>query len=146
MNLEDEFLAVMATSDSLAELLPGGQYSAIGVGEISRQFTPDVFDNNQELQPCALVKMGTEVPFGPYPESARAIVQIFFYQRNATQDIDDAMAIVFPLLNYKKIGAGTWRIEYENAAWNQPDDVLNANMHIMRFAAIRLKQPFEGGS
>jgi hypothetical protein len=73
-------------------------------------------------------------------------VQLFFYEYRTAVHIDDAMAIAFDLFNYKKIGAGTWRIEYESGSWNQSDDVLNANLHVMRFVAVRIRRPFEGGS
>lgn len=146
MSLESDFLAVMQASDVLSEFLPGGMYSAIEVGEISRQFTPDVFDANKELQPCALVKVGVEIPRGPYPESVQTPVQIFFYQKYTSTDIDNAMTVAFALFNYKKIGNGTWRVEYESGAWNQADDALNAIMHVLRFNVIRLRQPYEGGS
>lgn len=144
MSLEDDFLAVMQGSDLLIYLLPGGMYSAITVGEISRQFTPEAFDANSELQPCALVKIGVEVPRGPYPDSVQTPVQIFFYQKYTSAEIDNAMTITFALLNYAKIGVGTWRVEYESGGWNQADDVLNAILHVLRFNAIRIRQPYGG--
>lgn len=146
MNLEDDFIEVMQADEALMAILNGGVYSAIAVGEISKQLTPAVFDANKELQPCALVKMGVETPRGPYPDSVQTPVQIFFYQYRTASAIDDAMALAFALFNYRKIGDGTWRVEYESGAWNQSDDVLNAYLHIMRFVVVRRKLPLEGGS
>lgn len=146
MSLEDDFIAAMEMDDLLVAALTGGIYSALLVGEISRQVTPNAFDVNGELSPCALVKMGVEVPRGPYPDSVQTPVQLFFYQQRTATEIDDAMSICFDLFNRARVGTGTWQVEYESGSWNQSDDVLDAFLHVMRFVAVRIRRPFEGGS
>lgn len=140
MTLETDFKDVMEDDNDLMELLSGGVYEAIEVGEISRQLTPGAFDANKELQPCALVKLGTEIPRGPYDTSVQTPVQIFFYEKSGSAvNSDRAMAIVYFLFNRKKVGEGVWTIEHESTTWNQSDDALDAILGVMRFVAVRLK-------
>lgn len=146
MNLEAEFKDVMEADNDLMERLTGGVYEAIEVGEVSRQLTPGAFDANKEIKPCALVKLGTEIPRGPYDTSVQTPVQIFFYESRSAVNIDRAMAIVYFLFTGQKVGEGVWRVEHESTTWNQSDDALDANLGIMRFVAVRLKSPTENPS
>jgi len=139
MTLESDFASVMEAESDLMDLLTGGVYEAIQVGEVSRQITPDAFDANKEIQPCALVKMGTEIPRGPYVTSVQTPVNIFFYERGSSVSIDEAMDMVYFLFNGQKVGDGVWRIEHESSTWNQSDDALDANLCVLRFVAVRLK-------
>lgn len=139
MTLESDFKDLMEADDDLMDLLSGGVYEAIQVGEISRQRTPGAFDSNKELEPCALVKMGVEIPRGPYVTSVQTSVQVFFYEHLSSVNIDAAMEIVYFMFNGAKVGEGVWRIEHESSIWNQSDDALDATLCVIRFVAVRLK-------
>jgi hypothetical protein len=146
MTLESDFVTVMQADNELMALLAGGVHQALAVGQISRQNTPAAYDENSELQPCALVKLETEIPTGPYPNSVQTPVSIYFYQREHGDVIDEAMALVFPMFNRVKLGSGVWRVEYENSVWNQYDAALECALNMMRFNVIRLKPATpEGG-
>lgn len=141
MTLETDFKDLMEADDDLMELLPGGIYEAIQVGEISRQSTPEAFDENQEIQPCAFIRMGTETKRGPYPNSVQTPVSIYMYERGTSEDIDVAMGIVYSMFNEKRVGSGNgvWNVEYNTGSWNEFDTGLNCNLCVMRFVAVRLK-------
>ena len=144
MTVQGDVAAVLQANVALMAILTGGIYEQDEVGEISRQDTPSAFDNNKELKPCVLIAEGTELRRGGIDDddsgtSVQTPISIFFYERSGYSTIAAAMEASFALLNGKKIGSATWRVEYENSIKNQKDTALNASLGVQRFMVVRLR-------
>ena len=144
MTVQGDIATVLEANAALMAVLTGGVHQMDEVGEISRQNTPGVFDANGELKPCALIGEGTEVPRGPYDHdgvgtSVGSAVTVYFYEREGYASIENAMGKVFTLLARKKVGNGTWRVEYESSIRNQADQALQSSLGLMRFVVVRLR-------
>lgn len=142
MTVQADIAAVLQASASLLAVLTGGVYTQDNVSEISRQTTAAAFDTNNELKPCALVTEGTEIPRGGIDHTGQGVsvqtpVNIYFYEREGYGNIAAAMALTFTLLNGKKIGASTFRVEYENENKNQEDQALKCPLGVQRFMVVR---------
>jgi len=142
MSLQSDVVTVFEASAGLMAVLTGGVYAQDEVSEISRQSTPAAYDSNKELKPCALVTERTETPRGGIDHAGQGIavqtsLEIYFYERSGYENIAAAMAISFPLLNGQKIGARTWRIEFNNEIKNGEDQALNVPLGMQRWIAVR---------
>lgn len=135
MGLRETVQTALQADTTLMALLTGGVHAAI---EISRQDTPTAFDANAELKPCALVRIPTDTPTGPYDTSTRTAVEIYFYQRAGYSTIDAALARVFALLNRVKL-MGTWEIRHGDDVTDQEDAALACSLHMSRYYATRLR-------
>jgi len=135
MSLSDDVRAVLVADVTLMALLTGGVYN--DVEEISRQNTPGAFDANGEVEPCALIKIGTETPRGPFIHSVQTPVLIYFYEYSDFTSIDIALVRVYGLLHDQKVGGATWRVEYESSTLNQRDSGLDCALDTARFVAVR---------
>jgi hypothetical protein len=131
--------AVLSADETLTTQLTGGIY-AVGVNdvkEISRQATPGAFDSHGELLPCALVKLETAVPVGPYSRSARQFLVVYVYQRTGHAVINAVLDQVVALLHEQDIPeAHAWQIQWSDLATDLPEDALNASMGYVRFTLI----------
>ncbi len=137
MNLSDDIKARLEEDSELMTLLTGGIHN--DVEEISRQNTPGAFDANNEIRPCALIKIGTEIPLRGYLTSVQTPVTIYFYERGGYDTIETAMGFVYADLNEQKIGGSVWNIEFDNAVYQQRDQALDCALGTLRFVAKRLK-------
>lgn len=142
MTIADDIRAVLIGNAPLMAALTGGVHA--GVKEISRQETPEAFDENKELKPCALIKIGTEVPRGPFNRSGMVVVLIYFYQKNGNAVIESAMDQVYDLLHETKIGSKTWQILHSDTLHSyelaeRKDQVIGGQMGLMRFVQMRNK-------
>lgn len=139
--MRDAIRDYLAADGTLSGLLTGGIYA---VPEITRQDTPDAFDANGEIEPCALVKPETEATFGPYEEagaiSARLYVVVFFYQRTGYDVVDQALARTRVLLHKEKLESGVWEISWADDVLDQEDEALNCSLGISRYVVTRLRQ------
>jgi len=130
----------LATDPTLQALLTGGVWAT---GEISRQKAPEAFGDDKEIEPCALVKVESETPWGPYSEagavSARLYVVVYFYQRNGYEVIDEAMERVFTLLQQEKLEDGVWEIAWADDVIDQEDEALGCSMGVSRYVVTRLR-------
>lgn len=135
MGLRETVQTALQTDTALMALLTGGVHAAT---EISRQDTAAAFDANAELKPCALVRVPTDTPTGPYDTSTRTAIEIYFYQRAGYGTIDSALARVFTLLNRVKL-TGTWDIRHGDDVTDQEDAALACAMHMSRYYATRLR-------
>lgn len=135
MSVSDDIKAVLDDNDDLTELLTGGIFNDIE--EISRQNTPDAFDANKELKPCALIKVGTESKRGPYSRSVQTPITIYFYQRDNYGVIESAMEKAYDDLNDAKIGTGVWQLMYDLSVNQQRDIALDCPLGYLRFVAVR---------
>lgn len=136
MSISDSLKTVLQADTALMALLTGGIHN--DVEEISRQNTPSAFDaTTKEIKPCALIKLPTEVPAGPYVRSVRTTIVIYVYQRQGYDVIEPAMEKIFNDVNDTQIGSNVWNIEYVGAVHQQRDQALDCPLGLLRFAAIR---------
>lgn len=135
MSLASEIKTALTADTVLMALLTGGIFN--DVEEISRQNTPDAFDSNKEIKPCALIKLPNEVPTGPYKTSVRTAFVIYFYQRSGYDVIGSAMVLAYADLNEKQIGTNVWNIEFVSAVHQQRDQALDCPLGSLRFSAVR---------
>jgi len=135
MSLSDDIKTALQADAPLVALLTGGIHNDIE--EISRYNPPAAFDANNEIKPCALIKLPNEAPAGPYLTSVRTTFVIYFYQREGYSVIEPAMALAFADLNEKNIGTGVWNIEYAGAVYQQRDQALDCPLGSLRFSAVR---------
>ena len=138
MSLSDDLKTALEGDSELMTLLTGGIH--IDVEEISRQNTPTAFDANKELQPCALIKLGTGTRLRSGIEnSVNSPFTIYFYQRQGYDVIGPAMSLAFGDLNERKIGTNVWNIEFDIEVSQQRDTALDCALGSLRFVAKRLR-------
>ena len=124
---------------TLTGLLTAGIYTGV---EISRQETPDAFDEFRELLPCALVALDTTAPFGPHVDSANVFVRIHLYQQHGVDVIEQARRRVYALLHRVKLEpaageeAGCWNVFHVGDVLDVEDPGLEASMAVSRFQAV----------
>ena len=135
--MRDAIVALVEADGRLAGLLSGGVHT----GEISRQSTPDAFDANGELLPCALVRIEGEAPVGPYQNSTQQFIVVTLYQQSGTDIIDTAVTQLFSLLHRVKL-AWTWECRWVGDVRDIEDEALRCSMTLSRFQITRLR---EGG-
>lgn len=132
----DAILTLLQYDAALAGVLTGGVHRAV---EISRQATPDAFDGNGELLPCALLKQETATPWGPHDDSGRLYVVVYFYQRSGYDNIEAARKRVYDLLHRVKVtpedGSGNYDIRHGNDLIDIEDGALNVPMAMSRYVA-----------
>ena len=124
---------------TLMAILTGGAY--YDITEITRQAAADAFDANGEIEPCALIKLSTEVPTGPYDHSQRLTLNIYLYERAGYDNIEAARNRIFQLLHGQQLtpvsGGTCWEILHSNDTLDQEDQALRCSMALTKFAAIR---------
>ena len=136
MSLSSDLKAALTADTALMALLTGGVFN--DVEEISRQNTPGAFDaTTKEIKPCALIKVPTEVPAGPYVRSVRTTFVIYVYQRQGFDVIDLALGKIFNDVNDTQTGSNVWNIEYVGAVRQQRDQALDCALGLLRFSAVR---------
>lgn len=123
--------ATLSADASLLALLPGGFYDGLAVKDITRQATPDAYDEYGEVIPCAIVKPETITPFGPHRDSARLYVAIWFYEQNNHTAIDAARERVYALLHRQQIATDAGIYEVTHAT-----DILGAEVQELSAAMI----------
>ena len=135
MSLRDDVLAVLQNDVTLSALLTGGVYSGYA---ISRQNTPDAFDANKEVLPCALLKMETRIPLTELSggqRDARQFFSVMLYARFGHSDLDAARERIFDLLHDHKVGENCWRILHTDDVLDLQDPTLLCAMQSTRFVS-----------
>ncbi|MCA9874532.1 MAG: hypothetical protein H6659_18680 [Ardenticatenaceae bacterium] len=132
-------LDLLKADSAFSTPLTGGIY-AVGVDnveQISRQDTPDAFDASSELLPCALLKLETTTPLGPYRRSSRQFIVLYVYQQRGHAIVHTALDRAYDLLHKQDVpGAGAWDISMSDVLPDLADDILNAATGYIRFVAI----------
>lgn len=132
----DAVVDLLQNDAALTAILTGGVHRAV---EISRQATPDAYDQRRELRPCALVKQETATPWGPHDHSGRLYLAIWFYDRTGYTAIDAARKQVYQLLHRTKLapsdGSGCYDIRHANDLLDQEEPDLGAAMAMSRYVA-----------
>jgi hypothetical protein len=136
--VRDAIYDLLSGDATLLATLTGGVYDAAQVGEISRQTTAAAFDANQELLPCALLKLGALTPVGPYVHSARLTVSIYLYELAGYTNVEVARERIYTLLHRQTVtpaAGGCWEIVHTDDVLDVRDSALNCSLAISRFAA-----------
>ncbi len=113
-------LAALQGDAVLMALLPGGLYDGIAIQDISRQATPDAYDEWGELKPVGLLKPESQTPAGPLPDGSRLFVAMWLYQQAGGEAIDAARERAYRVLHRANL-AGMWEVRHAN-------DVLGAEV------------------
>ena len=129
--------AAMQANSPISSLLTGGIHTET---EISRQLTPDAFDANGELLPCALVTTPGEFADGPNEIAGRLNCTIYFYQRAGYTVIDAARTLTRTLFHNQKVGDPedrVWEMRWVNSVNEQRDSALDCPVHRLQFEIVR---------
>ena len=137
MSMADDVLTALQADHALVGMLTGGIY--IDLQEINRQYAPDAFDDNKEIKPCALIKFGNEIQMQGYINSVQTPFTIYVYQRFGYDVINAALEAIYEDLNWQKIGAHTWNVEFDTSVTNERDDTLDCALGTIRFVAKRIR-------
>jgi hypothetical protein len=117
MSKEIEVATIMAADTELSILLPGGIYQASLLGEdgISRGDTPEAFDENGWLQPCALVRERGIVPSGDLVDyesqtiGTVQVVEIWLYEDSGFVNINASIARLLVIFLGKRL-SDSWEL------------------------------------
>lgn len=140
--MRDAIYDLLSADMAFLALLPGGLYQAREVGEISRQTTPDAFDDDKEVLPCALIRFGPTVPVGPYLHGARQFFTLYFYERAGFAHVDAARERAYTLLHMQALapaagdGWGCWEIHHADDVGDARDTALGCSLAVSRYEAI----------
>lgn len=127
--------AYLLADTTLIALLTGSIHTGT---QISRQDTPTAFDSNGEIKPCALLKIESEVPSGPYETSSRMFVVVYFYQRSGYTTIDAALARVYTLLHRHKFSSkNVWEVRHTDDVCDQEDQAMGCSVSFSRYEIVR---------
>ena len=135
MGLSDAVKTLLNSDTTLLALLTGGLYN--GIAEISRQYSPNAFDTNREIKPCALIKTPADVWVPPYKDGSQTTIEIYFYQRFGYDTIEAAQLRVVSLLNRVKVGDNVWQVRWSDNVGGVMDNVLNCSLVMSRYHAYR---------
>ena len=116
---------------ALAAILTGGLYDGLAVQDISRQATPDAYDEWGELKPVGLLKPETQTPRGPHPHGARLFVALWLYQQAGSEAIDAARERAYQVLHRSQLAGsgGMWEVLHAG-------DVLGAEVQALGVPVI----------
>lgn len=143
--MRTELLNLLTSDTTLMGLLTGGVYDAVAVDHISKVATPDAFDADSELLPCAIVKLDSEQPVGPFHYSTQVGFSIYLYQRFGRDLIDLARARCITLLHRQRIAdVEGWQVWHGSDVLNQWDAALDCPMLINRYTLPLHRQPTTG--
>src|SRR4030042_7040958 len=124
---------------TLMATLTGGLYEVVEVGEISRQTTPEAFDEAGEIRPCALLRFASITPTGPYTHSARLSFDLYFYERAGHEHLDAARERAYALLHRQAVtptAGACWEIHHTDDVPDGRDTALGCSLAISRYEAI----------
>ncbi len=127
--------AALEADSTLMATLTGGVHTK---AEISRQDTPTAFDSNDEIEPCALLKVESVGPVRPYTHGARMVLTLYFYERSGYDNIEAARERVYTLLHDGYVTPSTgscWRILHSGDVGDQEDEALGCSMAVSRYVA-----------
>jgi len=119
---------------ALATLLPGGLYDGMAVQDISRQATPDAYDEWGEMKPVGILKPESQTPRGPHPDGARLFVTLWLYQQSGAEAIDAARERAYQVL-HRSVLAGMWEVRHANDVLGAEVQGLGVPVIMSRFAA-----------
>lgn len=139
MSRESEVVEYLRADSELEDLLPGGIYSYVELGNAGitdLTMTPDVWTGGV-FQPCAIVRAAANVPTGQLADiktqttDARQRIEVRIYQAGDTDMIDQAKDRIYALLMGHQL-TGAWGAEwvFEVEAEQAPE--LPAGTYVQR--------------
>lgn len=138
MSAFSAIVAALQDDATLDGMLTGGIYDGLLVSDVSRQATPNAYDEFGELLPCALVKLESTSPAGPLHDSARTFVTVWLYAQHDLEVIEPARERVYRVLHRQKVGAaadGVFEVRHANDVLGAEVQGLDHPMILSRFAA-----------
>lgn len=127
-------LAALQGDSALAAILTGGLYDGVAVQDISRQATPNAFDEWAEMKPCGILKPESQSPTGPHPDGARLFVALWLYQQRGAAEIDAARERAYRVLHRAKL-AGMWDVRHANDVLGAEVAALDVPVIMSRYVA-----------
>ncbi len=127
-------LNALQSDAALTALLPGGLYDGVAVGDISRQTTPNAFNEWGEMLPCAILKPESQAPAGPHPDGARLFVTLWLYQQSGAAEIDAGRERAYRVLHRQTL-AGMWDVRHANDILGAEVAALDVPVIMSRFVA-----------
>ncbi len=129
--MKSEIAEYLENDLALMAVLTGGLHEGT---QVSRQDTPEAFDANGEILPCALVKDGMDSQAGPHEDAARVMVELYFYERAGYENISQAMRRVYELLHRQNAWIlGVWEIRHTDSVRETRDDALGCSLGMSRY-------------
>jgi len=154
MSAESIITATLQADATLSALLPGGIYAdralvdSVGENGINRRDTPDAFDANGYLRPCARVRGRGQFPYpigrpltDPTAQwsAAREMVEVHLYQAYGWDAITAARERVYALLHGNH-GAGTYILHWAGDGPALTDPSLSNASHLrIEFSVVGYK-------
>lgn len=125
----------------LAALLPGGLYDGRTVQEISRQTTPNAYDEWQEVRPCGLIRAETQTPWGPLHDGSRLYVTVWLYAQGDYAALDAARGRIYALLHRQQVhtDAGIFEVRHASDMAGMEAAGMPAAMSVCRYYATILR-------
>jgi hypothetical protein len=137
MAMRDAIYNLLANDTGLRATLTGGLYTS---AKISRDNTPEAFGDANEILPCALLKLETQTPWGPFQHSARLYFSVMLYQRAGTEAIEAARKRIYELLHRQKVspagGGACWEVQHAGDVLDAEDQALECSLAVSRYVAV----------
>ncbi len=112
----DQVMTALTGDATLVATLTGGIYDGRTVMDVSRQGTPDAYDDYLELLPTALVRASTETPFGGVEYGHRLYFSVWLYARASFAALETARLRIFTLLHRQQLAGATGLFEIRHDA------------------------------
>lgn len=134
--MRDAIYDLLSGDATLMATLTGGLH--VGT-EITRQDTPAAFDANSEIQPCGLLRFGTQTPVAPHHHGSRLFFQLLLYERSGYDNVEVARARAYALLHRQRVTpatGGCWEIRHADDVPDQEDEGLGCSLAVCRYYAM----------
>lgn len=130
-------LQALQADTALTTILTGGLYDGVAIQDITRQATPDAFDEWGEMKPCAILKPESQAPAGPHAHGARLFVALWLYQQHGGAEIDAVRERAYQVLHRSQLagGGGLWDVRHANDVLGAEVQGLDAPMVMSRYVA-----------
>ena len=137
MSAYTAILAALQGDTQLSAILTGGLYDGLAVTDISRQATPDAYDEWQELKPVGLLKPESLAPAGPHPHGARLFVTLWLYQQAGSAAIDAGRERAYQVLHMSQLAGsgGLWDVRHAGDVLGAEVQALGVPVIMSRFVA-----------
>lgn len=142
----DTFRTTLEGDSDFADSLTGGIYDATELPNewLTPSGTPDAWDVNGVLKPCAVIRWQGWSPHGPYvvTGSERGFVEVYLYQVNGVAVIEAATDALKALMHRNRMIADgkTYWFELVHQPGIVPaDEVGGAQSMFCRFSCLRVR-------
>jgi hypothetical protein len=133
----DVIQSILNGDSQLTTILTGGIYSYLDKKEISRQFTPNAYDEFEELKPTLLIREETTTADNMLYDSADMYIVLFFYELFGYRNTSAARKRVYELLHRSQPisddSTGIYQVFHANDVSGQEDTAINASLEQSRY-------------